>query len=84
MRRRELRAWNKKLRARRVPVSITQRILSLLSRKFFLESSRLTLDLTTRAFSHWHTLHLPFTILMFVTLIVHVGLAIFLGYTWIF
>jgi hypothetical protein len=67
-----------------VPVSITQRVLSLLSRKFFLESSRLTLALTTRAFSHWHTLHLPFTLLMFITLIVHVGLAIFLGYTWIF
>lgn len=84
MRRRELRAWNQKLRARRVPVSITQRILSILSRKFFLESSRLTLDLTTRAFSYWHTLHMPFTYLMFLTLVVHIGLAIFLGYTWIF
>ncbi len=84
MRRRELRTWCRKLRARRLPVSITRRILSLLSRKFFLESSRLTLELTTRAFSYWHTMHLPFTYLMFITLLVHVGLATFLGYTWIF
>lgn len=83
-RRRELRAWNRRLRARNFPVSITQRILSLLARKLFLESSRLTLDLTTRAFSYWHTLHLPFTYLMFITLLLHAGLAIFLGYTWIF
>jgi hypothetical protein len=83
-RRRELRVWNKRLRAGKFPASITRQILSLLSRKFFLESSRLTLDLTMSAFSYWHTLHLPFTYLMFITLLVHVGLAIFLGYTWIF
>ena len=83
-RHRELRAWNQRLRAKGLPVATAQRILPLLSRKLFLESSRVTLDLTTRAFSHWHTLHLPFTYLMFITLLIHAGLAIFLGYTWIF
>jgi hypothetical protein len=83
-RRRELRAWNQRLRAKDLPVATAQRILPLLSRKLFLESSRVTLDLTTRAFSHWHTLHLPFTYLMFITLLIHAGLAILLGYTWIF
>jgi hypothetical protein len=83
-RHRELRAWNQRLRAKGLPVATAQRILPLLSRKLFLESSRITLDLTTRAFSHWHTLHLPFTYLMYITLIIHAALAIFLGYTWIF
>lgn len=83
-RRRELQVWNQRLRTQSLPVPITRRILSLLSRKFFLESSRLTLNATTRAFSYWHTLHLPFTYLMFITLVIHAGLAIFLGYTWIF
>jgi hypothetical protein len=83
-RRHELRAWDRQLRQTHLPVSTARRILSLLSRQFFLESSRVTLDLTTRTFSHWHTLHLPFTYLMFITLIIHVGLAIVLGYTWIF
>ena len=83
-RRRELRDWNQHLRSRGIPLSSARRVLSLLSRKFFLESSRLTLNATTRAFSYWHTLHLPFTYLMFITLLIHAGLAIFLGYTWIF
>lgn len=83
-RRRELREWNQYLRSQGLPVSSTRRVLSSLSRKLFLESSRLTLNATTRAFSYWHTLHLPFTYLMFFTLIIHAGLAIFLGYTWIF
>lgn len=83
-RRRSLRRWNRRLSAQHIPASATRRMLPLLSRKFFLESSRMTLELTTKAFSLWHTLHLPFTYVMFLTLIIHVGLAIFLGYTWIF
>lgn len=83
-RRRELYACRQHLRTQKVPTSLTRRVLSVLARKLFLESSRLTLDLTTRVFSLWHTLHLPFTYLMFITLLVHAGLAIVLGYTWIF
>lgn len=83
-RRRTLRAWHSRLSAQPIPAAAARRILPLLSRKFFLESSRVTLELTTKAFSLWHTLHLPFTYVMFLTLIIHVGLAIFLGYTWIF
>lgn len=83
-RRRTLRAWHSRLSAQPIPAAAARRILPILSRKFFLESSRVTLELTTKAFSLWHTLHLPFTYVMFLTLIIHVGLAIFLGYTWIF
>ncbi|MDZ7359372.1 MAG: hypothetical protein ONB46_01420 [candidate division KSB1 bacterium] len=83
-RRREIRVWRRHLRRQGLSSAATHRLLSILSRKLFLESSRVTLDLTTRAFSHWHTLHLPFTYLMFITLLIHAGLAIFLGYTWIF
>lgn len=83
-RRRTLRTWNQRLLAQQGSAAAIRRMLPLLSRKFFLESSRMTLELTTKAFSLWHTLHLPFTYVMFLTLIIHVGLAIFLGYTWIF
>ncbi|MEK7727192.1 MAG: hypothetical protein AAB354_02200 [candidate division KSB1 bacterium] len=83
-RRREQRSWNQRLRAQRLPASTTRRVLSLLTRKAFLESSRITLATTARAFSYWHALHLPFTYLMFVTLVIHIGLAILFGYTWIF
>lgn len=83
-RRRELRRWNRQLRGAGASPRTARRVLSLLSRKLFLESSRVTLSAATRAFSHWHTLHLPFTYLMFITLFIHAGLAILLGYTWIF
>ncbi len=37
-----------------------------------------------KLFFYWHAIHLPFTIIMFITLAAHVGVAIWLGYTWIF
>jgi hypothetical protein len=37
-----------------------------------------------KLFYYWHAIHLPFTIMMFLTLAVHVGVAVWLGYHWIF
>ncbi|MCC6475676.1 hypothetical protein IT157_01360 [bacterium] len=33
---------------------------------------------------HWHIFHKPFAIIMIVIMVVHIGVAIALGYTWIF
>ncbi|MDZ7291445.1 MAG: hypothetical protein ONB44_07615 [candidate division KSB1 bacterium] len=83
-RRRNLHVWKQKLSERGLDALSTRHILALLSRKLFLEGSIATLEMTTRAFSHWHSLHLPFTYIMFITLTIHVAVAIFWGYTWIF
>jgi len=37
-----------------------------------------------RLFGYWHVLHLPLAFVMLVTFLVHVGVAIAFGYTWIF
>lgn len=37
-----------------------------------------------KLFYYWHAIHLPFSVIMFITLAVHIGVAIWLGYTWIF
>lgn len=37
-----------------------------------------------RLFYYWHAIHLPFTIIMFVTLAAHIVAAVLMGYTWIF
>ncbi len=37
-----------------------------------------------RLFFYWHAVHLPFTIIMFITLAAHVTVAYLLGYRWIF
>lgn len=51
--------------------------IQLLQRIRFLEELK-------NIFHYWHVVHLPFTIIMFVILVVHVGVAIAFGYTWIF
>lgn len=35
-------------------------------------------------FRYWHVAHLPFALIMLVIMIVHVFVAVFFGYTWIF
>ncbi len=37
-----------------------------------------------KLFYYWHAIHLPFAIMMFLTLAVHIGVALWLGYRWIF
>lgn len=37
-----------------------------------------------RLFYYWHAIHLPFTIIMFITLAAHVVVAVLMGYTWMF
>ena len=37
-----------------------------------------------RLFFYWHAIHLPFSIIMFITLGAHVTVVLLLGYTWIF
>ncbi|MBE0558354.1 MAG: hypothetical protein IH628_14080 [Proteobacteria bacterium] len=48
----------------------------LIRRIAFLEQLRLV-------FHYWHVIHLPFSIVMFAILFLHVGVAIAFGYTWI-
>jgi hypothetical protein len=37
-----------------------------------------------KLFYYWHAIHLPFTAIMLVTLAAHIGVALWLGYSWIF
>ena len=37
-----------------------------------------------KLFFYWHAIHLPFSIIMFITLAVHIGVGLWLGYRWIF
>jgi hypothetical protein len=44
----------------------------------------LVLGQVERLFYYWHVIHLPFSLIMFVTLAAHVTVSIILGYHWIF
>jgi hypothetical protein len=37
-----------------------------------------------RLFGYWHVLHIPLALVMLVTFLIHIGVAIAFGYTWIF
>ncbi|MCB9367438.1 MAG: hypothetical protein H6506_04560 [Calditrichaeota bacterium] len=42
------------------------------------------LSTARRLLHHWHVFHKPFAVIMIIIMIVHVGVAVALGYTWIF
>jgi hypothetical protein len=56
---------------------IAKERVKLLRRVQFLEQLK-------NYFHYWHVIHLPFSIIMFVILLIHVAVAVALGYTWIF
>jgi hypothetical protein len=55
----------------------------IMSRQVLLRR-KLFLDRTMRVLHYWHLMHLPVVILMFTILIVHVYVAVRMGYRWIF
>lgn len=57
---------------------------SLIKSKKRLNSRIGRLDQMKQIFRYWHVAHLPFAIIMFVILIIHVSVQLFFGYKWIF
>ncbi len=72
------------LRRRSVPKSYVREITRIANRRIVLRQRVLVLEKIRQVFHYWHVIHLPFSIVMLVILIVHVGVAIAFGYTWIF
>jgi hypothetical protein len=44
----------------------------------------LVLNQAGKLFYYWHAIHLPFTVIMFITLAAHIVVTMLLGYRWIF
>ena len=44
----------------------------------------LVLNQAGKLFYYWHAIHVPFTIIMFITLAAHITVTVVLGYRWIF
>lgn len=55
---------------------LVRRRITYLRRIAFLSQFR-------QMFHYWHVIHLPFAIVMFVIMLIHVGVAVAFGYTWI-
>ncbi|MBM4165516.1 MAG: hypothetical protein FJ218_01110 [Ignavibacteria bacterium] len=59
-------------------------IVSLTRKKIILEQRIALLEGTRKLFHYWHVIHLPFTIVMFIILAIHIIVAFLFGYRWIF
>jgi hypothetical protein len=59
-------------------------LLALASARTALVQKTVILTQVERLFFYWHAVHLPFTVIMFITLAAHVTVTVVLGYHWIF
>ncbi len=67
-----------------VPREAARAILSATRQRAALIRRSILLAQVEQLFYYWHVIHTPFAIIMGITLAVHVGVAIWLGYAWIF
>lgn len=59
-------------------------LVKLEEQRYLIMRRIILLDTLRQIFKYWHVIHLPFTIIMFILLTVHVLVAFILGYRWIF
>ena len=59
-------------------------IIKLCKSKLILTRRIILLHSVQRIFKYWHIIHLPFAIVMLVIMLIHVGVTVAFGYTWIF
>ncbi|MBK7257700.1 MAG: hypothetical protein IPI01_07840 [Ignavibacteriae bacterium] len=82
-RRRQLRIFRQELERSRISGQLLARLSHLALRRSVLRRRVEMLEQSRRIFHLWHVIHLPFTIVMFVILFLHVGVAVAFGYWWI-
>lgn len=61
----------------------THRLRDLVRRRVLVERRRAFLRQTEVLFGYWHAVHKPFAIVLYLMMGVHVGVAIWLGYAWV-
>jgi hypothetical protein len=72
------------LRRREIPGEVLDEVLALAKEKSLLHRRIAFLNSMNRALHNWHVIHKPFAYVMVVIMIVHIVVAVSLGYTWIF
>lgn len=60
----------------------TYRLRELVRQRVLVERRRAFLRQTEALFGYWHTVHKPFAIILYVLMLVHIGIAVWLGYAW--
>jgi hypothetical protein len=72
------------VRTRYIMMSTTRSLVLRTKERVSLIQKSIVLSQVERIFFYWHAIHLPFTIIMFITLAAHITVVLLLGYTWVF
>jgi hypothetical protein len=75
--------FHRELGRRKIPSHIIRELERVALRRAVLRRRMTVLEQSRRLFHLWHVIHLPFTIVMFVILLIHVTVAFLFGYWWI-
>ena len=81
---RHSRAIQRMLAAKGVPPKARAAAARLFTDEVQLEHQVAVLEPFQRLFKYWHLFHMPLAIVMLAVVLVHVSVAVLLGYTWIF
>jgi hypothetical protein len=74
----------KELKIRRIQDKDLKQIKKIVNAEIVLNRRIAWLSTMHRFLEYWHVIHLPFALIMLVIMIVHVGVALLFGYTWVF
>ncbi len=84
IRRKKFYLAKKILKQAKLPQKEIREIMKLEKRRYMILRRLMLLDTLKQIFKYWHVIHLPFTIIMFILMILHVVAVILLGYKWVF
>jgi len=82
--RQSVRSAKSALKKSGLPEAGCKKIISLLREDLRLTRKIESLASMQNLFRHWHVVHLPFALVMFIIMIIHVAVTIVFGYRWIF
>lgn len=74
----------KALTEKDIRVRERRNILKMVDEEITLAGRIERLQTMQKLFKYWHVAHLPFALIMLIIVVLHVGVAIAFGYTWIF
>ena len=83
-RRKAFGAISKALKSKQIAKKERLEILTMVKEEISLTGRIERLNTMQRLFKNWHVAHLPFALIMLIVVVLHVGVAIAFGYTWIF
>lgn len=67
-----------------VPKADRKKIIRISHRKSLLTRRVMLFNQMQRLFHYWHVVHKPFAIIMYVIMVIHIVVAVWTGYKWIF